>query len=143
PCKFEIVPSWGAALLRPQARARLVERWGVIVARAIVAIAISVTVVAVAIVTVTGVITIPAAAIVVAPVAGPFTPFAVAAVYDFEVGAAAAINPDAVAVIAPSAVEETIGFAALANDENTVARVNGAGLAIHVIGGAIDQGGGF
>src|SRR5712671_3702536 len=87
-------------------------------------------------------VAIPAAAVVVVPVAGPFTPFAVAAVNDFEVGAAAAVDPDAVAVISPGAIEDAIGFAALTDDEDAIAGVNLAEIAVHGIGRAIDEAGG-
>src|SRR6266446_4203421 len=75
-------------------------------------------------------VTLPAAAVVVVPVAGPFAPLALAAIYDLEVGAAAAINPDAVAIVAPGAIEDA------------VTRVNGTESALHVVGRAVDQGGG-
>src|ERR1700676_137789 len=88
-------------------------------------------------------ITVPPAAVVVAPVARPFAPFAVAAVDNFEVGAAATIDPDPVAVVTPSAVEDAVGLTALAHDEDTVARVGGAEIALHVIGWAVDEGRGF
>src|SRR5712672_363633 len=119
---------------------KLVQVWWAVAV--IVAVAISVTIpvaiisVAVAIAVM---VAIPAAAVVVVPVAGPFTPFAVAAVDNFEIGAAAAIDPDAVAVVSPSAIEDAIGFAALADDEDAIAGVRGADIAVHVIGGAIDE----
>src|SRR5712671_2367732 len=97
---------------------KLVQVWGAVAV--IVAVAISVTV--------------PVTIISVA--------VAIAAVNDFEVGAAAAINPDAVAVVSPSAIEDAIGFAALTDDEHAIAGVSGAEIAVHVIGGAIDEAGG-
>ena len=122
---------------------KLVQVWGAVAV--IVAVAISITI-PVTIISVTiaiaVMVAIPAAAVVVVPVAGPFTPFAIAAVNDFEVGAAAAINPDAVAVVSPSAIEDAIGFAALTDDEHAIAGVSGAEIAVHVIGGAIDEAGG-
>jgi hypothetical protein len=89
-----------------------------------------------------GMVAVPALTVVVVPVAGPFAPFAFAAVDDFEVGAAATVNPDAVAVVSPGAVEDAVSFAALADDEDAVARVRGAEVAVHVIGRAINQGSG-
>ena len=120
------------------------------VGRAIIAIAVSVipiSVVAVAVIVAVAVmiaimVAIPAAAVVIAPVAGPFAPLALAAIDDLEIGAAAAIDPDAVAIVAPRAIEDAIGFAALADDEDTVTRINGTESALHVIGRAVDQGGG-
>jgi len=84
-------------------------------------------------------VAVPAPAVVVAPVAGPFMPFAIATVDDFEVGAAAVVDPDAIAVVSPGAVEDAIGFAALADDEDAVARVDGAEIAIHVVRRAIED----
>src|SRR6266403_4811646 len=119
---------------------KLVHVWWAVAV--IVAVAISVTI-PVTIISVTiaiaVMVAIPAAAVVVVPVAGPFTPFAVAAVNDFEVGAAAAVDPDAVAVVSPGAVEDAIGFAALTDDEDTIAGVNAAEIAVHMVGGAIDE----
>src|SRR5712672_2870084 len=122
---------------------KLVQVWWAVAI--IVAVAISFTI-PVTILSVTiaiaVMVAIPAAAVIVTPVAGPFTPFAVAAVDDFEVGAAAAIDPDAVAVVSPSAIEDAIGFAALTDDEDAIAGVSGADIAVHVIGGAINEAGG-
>jgi hypothetical protein len=134
-------------------RQNLVQLWWSIVTGAIIAvIAVAITaVIAVAItavitiaivITVAGMIAVPAAAVVITPVARPFTPFTVATVDDFEISAAATVDPDAVAVIAPGAVVDAIGFAALANDEDAVASVNGAEIAVHVIGGAVEESGG-
>src|SRR6266851_33162 len=95
-----------------------------------------------AVVTVTAVIAIPTAAVIIVPVARPRAPFAVVAIDYFEVGTTAAIDPDAIAVISPGAVENAIGFTALAHDEDTIQRIYSAEIALHVIGGAIDQGGG-
>src|SRR5712671_6134775 len=128
---------------------KLVQVWwavAVIVAVAIfvpipIPVPIPVTIISVTI-AVAVMVAIPASAVVVVPVAGPFTPFAIAAVNDFEVGAAAAIDPDAVAVVSPSAIEDAIGFAALTDDEHAIAGVNLAELAVHGIGGAIDEAGG-
>src|SRR6267142_2097200 len=50
--------------------------------------------------------------------------------------------PVMVAVVSPSAIEDAIGFAALADDEDAVAGVNGAEIAVHVVGRAIDEAGG-
>src|SRR5579864_6200904 len=112
----------------------------------VVAISIAIPVIAVtisvAVVAVAGVVAIPAVAVVVAPVARPVAPFAVAAIHNFEVGAAAAIDPDAVAIITPGAIEHAVGLAALAHDEDPVARIDGAEVALHVVGRAIHQGGG-
>src|SRR5712672_1108908 len=121
---------------------KLVQVWwavAVIVAVAI-SITIPVTIISVTIAIVV-MVAIPAAAVVVVPVAGPFTPFAIAAVNDFEVGAAAAIDPDAVAVVSPSAIEDAIGFATLADDEHAIAGINAAEIAVHMVGGAIDEAG--
>src|SRR5712671_3429015 len=128
---------------------KLVQVWwavAVIVAVAIfvpipIPVPIPVTIISVTI-AIAVMVAIPAAAVVVVPVARPFTPFAIAAVDDFEVGAAAAVDPDAVAVVSPSAIEDAIGFAALADDEDAIAGVSGAEIAVHVIGGAIDEAGG-
>src|SRR5258708_2743315 len=110
------------------------------VGRAVVAVAVFV---AIAItIAVTAGIAIPTAAVIIVPVARPRAPFAVVAIDYFEVGATAAIDPDAVAVISPGAVENAIGFTALAHDEDTIQRIYSAEIALHVIGGAIDQGGG-
>src|ERR1700686_1731631 len=106
-------------------------------------ITITVSIAIAIIVTVAGMVAVPAAAVVVVPVARPFAPFAVAAVDNFEVGAAATIYPDAVAVVTPSAVEDAVGLAALTYDEDTVARVGGAEIALHVVGWAVDEGRGF
>src|ERR1700681_2048205 len=106
-------------------------------------ITITVSIAIAIIVTVAGVIAVPAPAVVIAPVARPLTPFAVAAVDNFEVSAAATINPNAVAVVTPGAVEDAVGLAALAHDEDTVARVGRAEIALHVIGRAVDEGGRF
>jgi len=142
----KLVPVWGAIVA------------GAVVAGAIIAIAVRAivagTVIAVIAVAVTAIITVavvvavarmiavPAAAVVVAPVACPFAPFTVATVDDFEIGAAASVDPDTLAVITPGAVVNAIGFAALADDEDAVARVNRAEIAVHVIGRAVQQGGG-
>jgi hypothetical protein len=112
--------------------------------RALVAVAVVVAipiVVSVSI-TVAVVIAVPAAAVVITPIARPFAPFAGAAVDDFKVGAAAAIDPDTFAVVAPGAVNDSIVSSAVADDEDTVARVRGAEVALHLIRGAIDEGGG-
>src|SRR5579859_522698 len=106
-------------------------RW--IVVGPIVSIAVPISVV------VTAVVAIPALAVVVAPVARPLAPFAIVAVHDFKVGPAATIHPDTVAVVTPGAVENTVGLTALADDEDAVTRVHGAEIAVHVIGGAVDQ----
>src|SRR6266852_9642353 len=87
-------------------------------------------------------ITVPAAAVVIVPVARPLAPFAVAAIDHLEVGAAATIDPDAVAVVAPCTVEDAIGFTALANDEDAVERVDGTEVRPHIVGGAVDECGG-
>src|SRR5258708_23491737 len=109
------------------------------VGRAVVAVAVFV---AIAItIAVTAGIAIPTAAVIIVPVARPRAPFAVAAIDYFEVGATAAIDPYAIAVISPGAVENAIGFTALAHDEDTIQRIYSAEIALHVIGGAIDQGG--
>jgi hypothetical protein len=118
-------------LRRRPVKPKLIE-----IGRAVVAIPVVVTI------TVAVVIAVPAAAVIVAPVVRPFAPFTVAAVDDFEIGATAAVDPNAVAVIAPGAIEDAIGFATLADDEDAVARVRGAELAIHVVGGAVDERGG-
>src|SRR6267378_2478866 len=121
---------------------KLVQVWWAVAV--IVAVAISITI-PVAIISVTiaiaVMVAVPAAAVVVVPVAGPFTPFAVAAVNDFEVGAAAAVDPDAVAVVSPGPAEDAIGFAALTDDKNAIAGVNAAEIAVHMVGGAIDEAG--
>src|SRR4029077_20325473 len=91
---------------------------------------------------VTAVVAVPAPAVVVAPVARPLAPFAIATVNDLKVGAAATIHPDTVAVITPGAVENAVGLAALADDEDAVARVHRAEIAVHEIRGAVDEGGG-
>src|SRR5882762_2443929 len=121
---------------------KLVQVWWAVAV--IVAVAISITI-PVAIISVTiaiaVMVAIPAAAVVIVPVAGPFTPFAVAAVDNFEIGAAAAIDPDAVAVVSPSAIEDAIGFATLADDEDAIAGINAAEIAVHMVGGAIDEAG--
>src|SRR5712671_3181135 len=125
---------------------KLVQVWwavAVIVAVAIsvtIPVTIPVTIISVA-VAIAVMVAIPAAAVVVVPVAGPFTPFAVAAVDNFEIGAAAAIDPDAVAVVSPSAIEDAIGFATLADDEDAIAGINAAEIAVHMVGGAIDEAG--
>ena len=137
------MPRWGAAVLsaklgikpRPYGHGKLVG-----MGRAVVAVAVFVAITIA--VTVTAVIAIPTAAVIIVPVARPRAPFAVAAIDYFEVGATAAIDPYAVAVISPGAVENAIGFTALAHDEDTIQRIYSAEIALHVIGGAIDQGGG-
>ena len=62
----------------------------------------------------------PGPAIVVVPTARPFTPFPRATIDNLEVGAAAAVHPNAVARVSPSAIEHAIGFTALADDKNAV-----------------------
>src|ERR1700688_169680 len=123
---------------------KLVRGWRMIVAVAIVvAIPLAVTVGPIVTIAGTAVVAVPAPAVVVVPVARPLAPFAVAAVNDFKVGAAPTIYPDAFAIITPSAVEDAIGLAALADDEDAVARVHRAKIAVHVIGRAVDQGSRF
>jgi len=127
---------------------RLVQDWRTVVAGTItisiiVAVTAAIAIIPIAVViTVAGMVAVPALTIIVAPVAGPFAPFAVAAVDDFEVGAAPAVDPNAVAVVAPGTIENAIGFAALADDKDAVAGVNGAEVAVHVVGGAINEAGG-
>src|SRR5712675_1362720 len=119
---------------------KLVQVWWAVAI--IVAVAISVTI-PVTIISVTiaiaVMVAIPAAAVIVVPVAGPFTPFAVAAVDDFEVGEAAAIDPDAVADVSPGAIEDAIGFAALANHADAEAGIGWTPGSAHVVRRAVDH----
>jgi hypothetical protein len=105
---------------------------------AVVAVAVNVSVA----VMIAIMVALPAAAVIVIPVAGPFAPFALAAINDLEVGAAAAINPYTVAIIAPRPIEDAISFAALTDDEDAVARINGTESALHVVGRAVEESGG-
>src|SRR5882757_6881102 len=127
---------------------KLVQVWWAVAVIVAVAISVAIPVVVAATIiisvaiSITSMVAFPAAPVVVAPVAGPFAPFAVAAVNDFEIGAAAAVDPYSVAVVSPGAVEDAIGFAALTDDEDAIAGVNLAEIAVHGIGGAIDEAGG-
>jgi len=58
---------------------------------------------------------------------------------DFEVGAAAAIDPDAAGVVAPGDAIDAVGVAALANDANAAHGVDGANVPAAVVGGAVDD----
>src|SRR5579864_7413884 len=125
---------------------KLVEgRWIVVAIAILITVAVG-PIVSIAVpisVVVTAVVAIPALAVVVAPVARPLAPFAIVAVHDFKVGPAATIHPDTVAVVTPGAAENTVGLTALADDEDAVTRVNRAEIAVHKIGGAVDQGSRF
>lgn len=57
---------------------------------------------------------------------------------DGEIGAATAVDPDAVAGNAPGAAVNAGGFALLANDFDAAVSVDGAEVAIEIVGGAVE-----
>src|SRR5271168_1363121 len=66
-------------------------------------------------------------------------PLFITAVDDFEVGAAAAVDPNAAAIETPGTVENAVVPAALANQEHTFMGVHLAPVAAAIVGCAIDQ----
>src|SRR5215469_8756002 len=75
------------------------------------------------------------AAIIIIPIA----PFALAPIDNFKVSSAPLIDPDAIPLVAPGTTEDAVGFAALPDDKDAVARIDQTTVAPHVIRCAVDQ----
>jgi len=79
---------------------------------------------------------IPVGAAVCAVVSG--IAVRIAADENFEVGAAAAVDPDTARFLAPRAAFDALGFAVTFYDTNRAMRTGVAGVAVHVVGIARD-----
>src|SRR5215472_3703973 len=59
--------------------------------------------------------------------------------HDLEVGAATAVDPDAVAVVSPSAIVDAVGITALPDDAHAASGRDAAVVALHIVPRAIDR----
>src|SRR5580704_382146 len=78
-------------------------------------------------------------AIIAMVIVGHSAPFAVATIDHFKIGATAAIDPDALSVVAPCAVVDAVSLAALADNKNAITRIDTTAMALHVVRRAIEQ----